>query len=47
MDRHTAVSEADFALNPSRNKLSILISRTNHQSYHLGQLNLLDPGTPS
>ena len=37
-DRHTAVSEADFEKEPHRNKLNIIINRTNHQSYHLGQL---------
>ena len=36
--RHTKISEEDFANEPHRNKLSILISRTNHQAYHLGQL---------
>lgn len=36
--RHTAVSEEDFAKEPHRNKLNVLISRTNHTSYHLGQL---------
>jgi DinB superfamily len=36
--RHTAVSEEDFAKEPHRNKLNILINRTNHQSYHLGQM---------
>ena len=36
--RHTAVSEADFAKEPHRNKLNVLISRTNHISYHRGQL---------
>jgi hypothetical protein len=41
LSRHAAVSEADFAAEPHRNKLNVLISRTNHQSYHLGQLNLL------
>ena len=39
--RHTAVSEADFEKEPHRNKLSILISRTSHQSYHLGQMAFL------
>jgi len=38
MVRHTAVSEEDFAKEPHRNKLNIIINRTNHQSYHLGQL---------
>ncbi|MDB5026047.1 MAG: hypothetical protein JWP78_3802 [Mucilaginibacter sp.] len=36
--RHTAVSEADFAKEPHRNKLNIVINRTNHLSYHSGQL---------
>jgi len=36
--RHSAVSEEDFAKEPHRNKLNILINRANHQSYHLGQL---------
>lgn len=39
--KHTAVSDEDFAKEPHRNKLNIIISRTNHQSYHLGQLALL------
>ena len=39
---HTRVSEADFAKDPTRNKLNVLITRTNHISYHLGQLNLLN-----
>ena len=36
--RHTKVSEEDFAKEPHRNKLNIIITRTHHQSYHLGQL---------
>ena len=39
--RHTSVSEEDFAKEPHRNKLNIIISRTNHLSYHFGQLALL------
>ena len=35
---HTAVSVEDFAREPHRNKLNIVINRTNHLSYHLGQL---------
>jgi DinB superfamily len=35
--RHAAVSEEDFAQDPSRNRFAILLSRTNHLSYHLGQ----------
>jgi len=41
MGRHMSVSEEDFAKEPQRNKFNVLIGRTNHQSYHLGQLNLL------
>src|SRR5712664_2829255 len=37
VQRHTAVSEEDFAKDPSRNRFAILLSRTNHLSYHLGQ----------
>lgn len=36
--RHTAVLDEDFVKEPHRNKLNVLISRTNHTSYHLGQL---------
>lgn len=39
--RHTSVSDEDFAKEPHRNKLNVLISRTVHQSYHLGQLAFL------
>jgi hypothetical protein len=38
LTRHTAVSEEDFVKEPHRNKLNVLITRTTHQSYHLGQL---------
>ena len=36
--RHTSVSEEDFAKEPHRNRLNVLISRTDHLAYHLGQL---------
>jgi len=36
--KHSAVSEEAFAKEPHRNKLNIVINRTNHLSYHLGQL---------
>lgn len=41
LTRHTAVSEADFADNPQRNKLNVLIGRTIHQAHHSGQLTFL------
>jgi hypothetical protein len=37
LQRHSAVSEEDFAKDASRNRFAILLSRTNHLSYHLGQ----------
>lgn len=37
-EKHTSVSEADFATQPHRNKLNVIISRTNHLDFHLGQL---------
>jgi hypothetical protein len=39
--RHTAVSEEDFAKEPSRNRMAVLQSRTSHLSFHLGQLVLV------
>ena len=38
---HTAVSTDDFAKEPHRNKLNVVISRTNHMANHIGQLLLL------
>lgn len=42
LEPHTAVSADDFAKDVLRNKLSILLTRTNHLAYHLGQANLLN-----
>ncbi len=41
LERHSTVSEEDFLLEPHRNRLSILASRTSHVAYHLGQLLLM------
>jgi hypothetical protein len=38
LHRHRAVSEEDYAKDPTRNRLAVLLSRTNHASYHLGQV---------
>ena len=38
LGRHMNVSEADFALEPHRNKLNVLLSRASHENYHRGQL---------
>jgi len=40
LKRHEMMSDADFQENPLRNKLSVLLNRTNHFAYHLGQLRL-------
>jgi hypothetical protein len=37
LEKHAAVSAEDFLRQPTRNRLAILASRTNHLSYHLGQ----------
>ena len=36
--KHNSVSAEDFEKEPHRNRLNVLISRTNHLSYHLGQM---------
>jgi hypothetical protein len=36
--KHNSVSAEDFAKEPHRNKLNLVINRTNHLSNHLGQL---------
>lgn len=40
-NRHTAVTAEDFAKEPHRNKLNLLLNRTGHLAYHVGQLILL------
>jgi hypothetical protein len=40
-EKHTAVAAEDFAKEPHRNKLNIIITRTTHLQYHLGQLQFL------
>ena len=39
--KHTSVSEEDFAKEPHRNRLNVIITRINHLAYHTGQLALL------
>jgi hypothetical protein len=38
LQRHTAVSEADFAKEPHRNRFNLVLNRAGHVQYHLGQL---------
>ena len=40
LERHTAVSDEDFEKDPLRNRLAVLASRTNHASFHAGQIRL-------
>jgi hypothetical protein len=42
LDRHTAVSSEDFVKEPHRNKLNVVINRTGHMAYHIGQMRLLN-----
>jgi len=41
LSKHESVSSEDFSREPHRNKLNVMVSRTTHMSYHLGQLNYL------
>lgn len=41
LERHTAVSEEDFAKDPTRNRFTVFLSRTNHAAFHIGQLVLV------
>jgi hypothetical protein len=38
LNKHTAVSDEDFAQDPTRNRLAVVLSRTNHLSFHTGQI---------
>ena len=35
--KHTGVSDEDFTKDPTRNRLAVVMSRTNHASFHSGQ----------
>jgi uncharacterized damage-inducible protein DinB len=41
LEKHTAVSDEDFAKDPTRNRLAVLLSRTNHATFHTGQAALI------
>lgn len=43
LTRHGNVSEEDFAKEPHRNRLNVLLSRTSHLANHRGQLTFLLP----
>ena len=39
--KHSSVSEEDFVKEPHRNRLNVVIGRTNHLQYHVGQVALI------
>lgn len=39
--KHTSVSEEDFVKEPHRNRINVVVGRTNHMQYHIGQVALL------
>jgi hypothetical protein len=41
LEKHSSVSEEDFAKDPSRNRFAILLSRTGHIAFHVGQTALI------
>ncbi len=43
LERHTSVSEADFAREPHRNRFNVLLNRMGHLTEHLGQAILVAP----
>jgi hypothetical protein len=42
LDKHDAVSAEDFAKEPLRNRLAVLLSRTAHVQFHTGQVRLVE-----
>jgi DinB superfamily len=44
LERHGSVSPEDFAKEPQRNRLAVLLSRTSHAAMHEGQMRLAPKG---
>ena len=40
LKKHAAVSSEDFSKDPTRNRLAVFLNRTNHASFHTGQIAL-------
>ena len=38
LQRHNSMTDEDYAADPTRNRFSVLLNRTNHTAFHLGQL---------
>jgi hypothetical protein len=43
LERHSAISAEDFAREPHRNRLTVLLSRLTHAAMHEGQMRLVKP----
>jgi hypothetical protein len=43
LERHNSISEEDFAKEPHRNRLTVVLSRTAHAAMHEGQMRLVRP----
>jgi hypothetical protein len=41
LQKHASVSDEEFAKDPLRNRFAVLLSRTNHLAFHLGQTALI------
>ena len=41
LKKHTAISDEDFGKDRTRNRLAVVLNRTNHASYHAGQITLV------
>ncbi len=41
LEKHASVSAEDFAKDPSRNRMAVLLSRTSHVAMHAGQILLV------
>ena len=40
-EKHSSVTAEDFVKEPHRNRLNVLVGRTNHMQYHIGQVALI------
>lgn len=43
LSKHTAITDEEFAKEPHRNRLSVLLSRNSHMATHYGQVILTTP----
>src|SRR5258708_4109768 len=43
LEKHTAVSNDDFLVEPHRNRYTVVLSRNTHMAFHFGQAILADP----